>query len=161
MYHIIMLFFALIFSPFNLAQAKSESETVADTIIYSVTDEDFSFVKDSIESAITSKGYSIRGRLHISGMLERTQKVMKIKTPLYTDATVVEFCSASLSHAMTQLHPANITACPLTISLYTLMNQPERIQIAFRKPRLAGDAKALTQKIESIFHSIIKEAVFD
>jgi hypothetical protein len=160
MYRII-IFSALLLSVFNFAQAESKSETVADTIIYSVTNEEFSFVKDSIESAITSKGYSIRGRLHISGMLERTQKIMKVKTPLYSEATVVEFCSASLSHAMTQLHPANITACPLTISLYTLMNQPERIQIAFRKPRLAGNAEALTQKIESIFHSIIQEAVLD
>lgn len=160
MYRII-IFSALLLSVFNFAQAESKSETVADTIIYSVTNEEFSFVKDSIESAITSKGYSIRGRLHISGMLERTQKIMKVKTPLYSEATVVEFCSASLSHAMTQLHPANITACPLTISLYTLMNQPERIQIAFLKPRLAGNAEALTQKIESIFHSIIQEAVLD
>ncbi len=139
----------------------SQAELVSDNdpvVIYRVADE-FEMIKENVEMAIVNRGMLVSGTLHVSEMLNRTGKDLGFPEPIYSQAESVEFCSALMSHRMTQAHPANLTVCPFTISVYIKQAEPEHVYVAFRKQVLAGDAETVTSAIHEMLHGIVKEAI--
>jgi len=137
----------------------SFSSLAADTMTIVQAESDFDTVKEDLEMAITTKGYTINGTLHMSDMLDRTGKDVGFPNPIYKRAESVEFCSAVLSHKMVQAHPANFTHCPLTIAIYTTVAEPEQVYLAFRHPMFLGDEKGeLTKKVTAIFAELVEAA---
>jgi hypothetical protein len=122
--------------------------------------ESFALLKENLEMAITNRGLIISNTLHISELLNRTGADFGVTTPVYSHAEALEFCSAGLSHKMTQAHPLNLSICPFTISLYILPDEPDQVYAAFRKISLAGDEQGtLTTEIETFLHSLVREAL--
>ncbi len=146
---------SLLFSPSSPAILVSDADPV---VLYSST-EDFDTIKENIETAITNRGLLVSGTLHVSDMLNRTGKDLGFPEPLYIKAESLEFCSALVSHRMTQADPVNLTMCPFTIAVYVKTSEPQQVYVAFRKPILAGEAQTVTAAIQEMLHSIIKEAL--
>ncbi len=130
-------------------------------VVYQV-EEDFETIKDDAEMAIADQGLIVSNTLHISEMLARTSKDLGFPKTVYGQAEALEFCSARLSHLMAQAGPMNLTACPFTIAIYTLADKPEEVFLAFRKPQLIGEEKAVStanKAINKLLKNIVEATV--
>jgi len=123
------------------------------------SNETFETVKENLETAITNQGLSVSGTLHVSEMLTRTGPDLGFPKPVYQQAESLEFCSALMSHRMTQASPLNAAICPFTIALYVKTEEPNQVYVAFRKPQLAGDAQAVTEAVNTLLTTVVREAL--
>lgn len=118
----------------------------------------FEEVIENIKMAIEERGMLVSGTLHVSDMLNRTGPDLGYPK-VFEKAESVEFCSASLSHQMTQAAPENMAICPFTISVFIKASEPEQIYVAYRRPSLAGDAAAVTHAIVELLDGIITDSI--
>jgi hypothetical protein len=152
-----LLLIALLLSSFT-SHAFEQGQLKDNMYLYQ-SSEDFSFTKEYLEMAITNRGLLVSGTLHVEEMLARTGPDLDFEQP-YIKAESIEFCSALLSHKMTQLDPVNMAVCPFTIALFIKKDEPDTVYVAFRKIYLAGDNSAeLTDEIEHFLHGIVKEGL--
>lgn len=120
---------------------------------------EYSAVKEGLQMAVANHGLKVSGTLHISEMLNRTGADLGFEQPVYQQAEALEFCSALISHKMTQASSLNLAVCPFTIAVYILAAEPEQVYLAYRKPRLSGDPEGLlTQEILDMLAAIATEA---
>lgn len=161
------MFNYLLFSLFCLASTLATAEidahstTDTDAIIAAYRAEDnFATVKENVTNAIINHGLTVSNTLHISEMLNRTGQDLGFPNAVYTTAESIEFCSALISHKMTQLSPLNLTICPLTIAIYNPATEPKQTYVAFRKPHLVGkNHEQVEQEIETLLETIVEEAL--
>ena len=136
-----------------------ETVNEEDTMMVYRAKDDFETVKLNLETAITDRGVTINNTLHIQEMLNRTGKDLGFPNPVYLKAAALEFCSALFAHRMMQADPANIAACPLTITVYVTAAEPKQVYVAFRKPRLMKSSVALAKELEEWLRGIVHDAV--
>lgn len=112
---------------------------------------------DNLKMAITDRGLLISGTLHVSDMLNRTAPDLGY-SEMFSKAESLEFCSALISHKMTQVAPENMAICPFTISVYIRNDEPEQVYVAFRRQFLAGDGETVADEIVTFMDELVKEA---
>ncbi|MEJ2610460.1 MAG: hypothetical protein P8179_10310 [Candidatus Thiodiazotropha sp.] len=121
------------------------------------SEESFEDVVDNIKMAIVNQGLLVSGTLHVSDMLNRTAPDLGYPQ-LFSKAESVEFCSALMSHKMSQAAAENIAICPFTIAIYVKLKEPDQVYIAYRPPLLMGDSVEATQAIIDLLEGIIEDA---
>jgi uncharacterized protein (DUF302 family) len=123
------------------------------------TDYGFEEAMENVRMAIEARGMLVSGTLHVSDMLNRTGPDLGYDK-VFAKAESVEFCSAVISHKMTQLSPENMSICPFTIALFVKESEPEQLYLAYRRIMLAGDEDGeVTAEIYELFNGIIQEAI--
>jgi len=130
----------------------------APIVIYQ-SDETYDDLKDALVSAIEGQGIKITSTLHIGSMLARTAADTGLTDKIYAKAESLEFCSIPLSYKMSQAHPANMATCPLTLSIYQKAGDATSTYIAFRRPRMLGDAAAAEQALMAFLDGIVQETL--
>lgn len=118
----------------------------------------FEEVVDNIKMAIEERGMLVSGTLHVSDMLNRTGPDLGYQQ-VFERAESVEFCSASISHQMTQVAPENLVICPFTLSVFIRQDEPEQIYVAYRRLHLAGKAEQVTASIYEMLNGIIEDSI--
>jgi uncharacterized protein (DUF302 family) len=121
----------------------------------------FADVRESVEMAITGRGFVISSVSHVGDMLERTGKDLGSGKLVFLNAESLEFCSATLSRKMMEADPDNIVFCPYIISIYVVPAKPNEVRVAYRKAQMVGSPssqKAL-KAVNVLLSEIIKEAV--
>jgi uncharacterized protein (DUF302 family) len=73
---------------------------------------EFADVRDSVVSALESRGLVLNHRAKVGEMLERTGRDLGRDRKIYGNAEVLEFCSAVLSRETMEADPRNIVYCP-------------------------------------------------
>ncbi len=146
----------------GLAQA-AEKITAADApiVVYKAEGE-YGFLKEALNNAIIGQGLKVTNTMQISAMLERTAQDLDFEADIYTDAESFEFCSIMLSQRMYEAHPANLSACPLTISLYQTQDDADHIYLSYRRPQLLGEAEAAEQAADAVvdmLDGIVNDAI--
>jgi len=126
-------------------------------VIYQ-SEESFEDVIDNIKMAVEERGMLVSGILHVSDMLNRTGPDLGYKQ-VFNKAESVEFCSAVISHKMTQVAVENLAICPFTISVYVKSAAPDQLYVAYRRQQLAGEASAVTAEIYTLLDGIVKESI--
>ncbi len=122
------------------------------------SEESFEDVIENIKMAIIDRGMLVSGTLHVSDMLNRTGPDLGY-SQVFLKAESVEFCSALISHKMSQAAPENITICPFTIAVYVTQAEPEKVRVAYRQPLLAGEAKAAKKAILEMLDGIVEDSI--
>ncbi|MCU7844398.1 MAG: hypothetical protein KZQ93_11225 [Candidatus Thiodiazotropha sp. (ex Monitilora ramsayi)] len=122
------------------------------------SEEAFEDVIENIKMAIIDRGMLVSGTLHVSDMLNRTGPDLGY-SQVFVKAESVEFCSALISHKMSQAAPENIVICPFTIAVYVTEAEPEKVNVAYRLPLLAGDAGAATDAIIEMLDGIVEDSI--
>lgn len=121
---------------------------------------DFEEVIENVEMAITDRGMTLSGTLHISDMLKRTGTDLGYTDSVYLKAESIEFCSARLTHLMTRLDPRNMVVCPFTVSVYVLPDDHERVYVSVRKPVLLGpDTAEVSGIVNRMLQDVVTESV--
>ena len=93
----------------------------------------FEDVMEGLKAAIGERGMYINNIMHMDEMLERTGKDLGLGEAVFAKAESVEFCSAPLSHKMTQEDPARIVNCPFILSAYVLAREPGKTYVVHRE----------------------------
>jgi uncharacterized protein (DUF302 family) len=122
------------------------------------SEESFEDVIENIKMAIIDRGMLVSSTLHVSEMLNRTGPDLGYPQ-VFLKAESVEFCSALISHKMSQAAAENITICPFTIAVYVTLAEPEKVRVAYRLPLLAGEAREATEAILEMLDGIVEESI--
>lgn len=122
------LFFLVLLSLLFL----SPSLIAEEAIVVRVGASDFRTAHDGLIEAIESEGLVVGSVLPFRDMLARTT-VGEGGIP-YGQAEIVQFCSSVLAAELVREAPAQLTLCPLSIALYTLVEDPSAISLAYRSP---------------------------
>ncbi len=131
----------------------------AEQVVVYQTEDEFESVKETLIDAITEEGLLVSGTLHISDMLGRTSDALGITRQVYKKAESIEFCSAKVSHAMTQADPRNLVVCPFTIAVYVLPDSPQMVQVAFARPTILGGESGASKVVFDFLDGIAQAAV--
>ncbi len=121
---------------------------------------EFGDIRDSVKSAIEGKGINIAHTLPASDMLNRTGGDYGITENVFQQAEILEFCSARISHQLSQANPENIMLCPFAISIYVLADDPGQVYLSWRRPFDLGDEKsrAAVGQMVKLIEGVITEA---
>jgi uncharacterized protein (DUF302 family) len=121
----------------------------------------FAEVKESVEMAITGRGFVINNISHVGDMLERTGKDLGGGQQVFLKAEAFEFCSATVSRKMMEADPDNIVFCPYIISVYVLPQKPGEVRVAYRKTQIVGSkvSQDALNAVNDLLTDIITEAV--
>lgn len=121
----------------------------------------FADVKESVEMALTGRGFVINNVSHVGDMLERTGKDLQGARQIFIKAEALEFCSATVSRKMMEADPDNIVFCPYIILIYVLPNKPGEVRVAYRKTLLVGSpaSRQALADVNELLSGIIKEAL--
>jgi uncharacterized protein (DUF302 family) len=118
----------------------------------------FHEVAHNIRAAILGKGIHIAHVLPASGMLSRTGSAFGYEKPVYANAELYEFCSASISHKLARQNPDNIVLCPFTIGVYTLTDEPGMVRITYRIPTGKPGSDEVVKEVVDLISGIIEDA---
>ncbi|MBL3589554.1 MAG: hypothetical protein JMN24_07140 [gamma proteobacterium endosymbiont of Lamellibrachia anaximandri] len=149
------LLFALMLSVAGMAFAGGAAP---DPVVIYKADEAYEDVIDNIKMAVEERGMLVSGILHVSDMLNRTGPDLGYKQ-VFKKAESVEFCSAVISHKMTQVSPVNLVVCPFTIAVYIKADEPEQVYVAYRSQSLAGQADKVTAEILELLDGIVRDSI--
>jgi uncharacterized protein (DUF302 family) len=127
-------------------------------IVVTQVEGEYAEVLDSVKAAIKGKGINIAHTLGAAEMLNRTGVDFGISNNVYLHAEIVEFCSASISHKLSQKNSANITVCPFAISVYVTADDPQHVKLAYRRPTAGEESAQEIGEVVKLLESIIAEA---
>ena len=99
-------------------------------VVVHQSEESFEDVSSNVRDAIEGKGINVAHVLPAGDMLHRTGSTFGYKSDVYKQAQTFEFCSAARSHKLARQDPENIVMCPFTISVYTLVSNPDVVHLA-------------------------------
>ncbi len=94
----------------------------------------FPDIKENLVLAIENEGMVISYTSHASKMLARTAKAAGVTQAVYSDAEIVFFCKAELSHGLVQANPHNLVLCPYSVAIYALVGEKNRVYLSIRDP---------------------------
>ncbi|MCW8888858.1 MAG: hypothetical protein OQK25_07340 [Gammaproteobacteria bacterium] len=153
-----LLLLLLAFTTFATVAAENPIAVKPITVYY-VDDESFEDIKENVASAITDRGLTVSGTLHVQEMLDRTGDDLGFGKGPYLKAESLEFCSAFISHKMIKTHPYNMGICPFTIAIYILHKEPSRVYVAYNVPSLAGDAEEVMEEVIELLDGVVKDSI--
>jgi len=116
-------------------------------------------ISNNIRDSIAGKGINVAHVLPAGEMLGRTGASFGYQSDIYKEAQTFEFCSAAISHKLARQHPQNIVLCPFTISVYTLNESPELVNLSYRVPVGMPGSEAVVQEVVDLIESIIAESM--
>lgn len=91
-------------------------------------------VRQDLVDAIESRGLVVSYMAHTQNMLQRTAEAVGVSSSPYHAADTLLFCSAELTHKLLIANPHHMPLCPYSISVYTLMQEPDIVYLAIRSP---------------------------
>jgi len=121
-------------------------------------------VKDDIVLAITNRGLVVDHTSHIGKMLDRTGKDLGMTKMIYGEdqGQAFSFCSAVISRKTMEADPHNIAYCPYAIVVYSTLDDPKKVHVAYQRPLSAGGSEASQaslKAVEDLLDGIVREAL--
>lgn len=142
-----------------LAMAAANAAAASEIIEYKV-EADFSDVRLDLADAIINRGFTVDHENYIHDMLERTGEDIGDTTPIYLNAELVQFCSATFSRAVMAANPAHIAYCPYILFAYERADMPGLIHVGFRALDVVGSdaSQAALSGVNAMLDEIVQEA---
>jgi uncharacterized protein (DUF302 family) len=137
------------------ATARADGDNVT---VY-VVDGEYADVLQDTADAIVNRGFKIDHRSYVGDMLARTGAAVGSSKKIYTDAQLLQFCSAVYSRRTMEANPANIAYCPYVIFVYERADKPGTIHVGFRRLDEAGSAasRSALAAVNAILDAIVRE----
>jgi uncharacterized protein (DUF302 family) len=120
---------------------------------------EFKEVKERVLHAIENRGLVLNYTARIGAMLERTGKDIGAARRVYSDAELLEFCSAKVSRDTMEADPRNIAFCPYGIAIYTLPKEKGRVYVAYRRTDGSGPSAKSLAAVDKLLADIVAEAL--
>ena len=114
-----------------LAAATARADDVRTLV---VPDTSVADVREAVIEAIESAGLVVSATIPFNRMLERTGEALGQGTNPFLEAETVQFCSARLAWQLVSEDPAHLALCPLSISVYATVAEPQAVRLSYRSP---------------------------
>ena len=139
----------------SLASAQS-----TDVVIRS-TRGNFADVKARVLHAIENRGLVLNYTARIGAMLARTGKDIGAAGQIYSEAEMLEFCSARVSRDTMEADPRNIVFCPYAIAVYTLPKDINTVYVGYRRLAAFGSPQSVKslRAAEQLVADIVRDAL--
>lgn len=144
---------SLFFLIFLLLISLSGLSRANDAQVVKINASDFRTAHDGLIEAIESEGLVVGSILPFREMLVRTA-VGDAENP-YVDAEIIQFCSGQLAAELVRESPAQLTLCPLSISVYTLQQDRSIVWMAYRSPGVGTSGR---QRAELLLQRVVQRA---
>lgn len=95
---------------------------------------DLANARAALEDSIVAEGLMPASVSEFGDMLKRTAADLGHPADIYRDAVILTFCSAQVAGRMTSENPRHIALCPLSMALYNLPSEPQRVYLTYRLP---------------------------
>jgi uncharacterized protein (DUF302 family) len=121
----------------------------------------FDEIKQLLIVAIENQGLVVDHLSKVGDMLERTGRDLGATRTLYSQAEVLQFCSANYSRQMMQADLRLLAYCPFGIGIYTLPGETDRVHLVYRRIEAQGvsaEATEALRKIDGVLGAIVREA---
>ena len=142
----------------NAAEAVKRNRTnvgrVPTEVAVYVVNASYEDAKAELIAAIEGRSLKIDRVARVNEMLERTGADVGSTKKVYSEAEVVEFCSAALTRKLVEANPHNLVHCPYQIAVYGISGEEGRSYYALKKLPARGELQA----IEKLLHEIAREA---
>ncbi len=137
------------------------AQAASNDVVVRSTKGEFKEVKERVLHAIEGRGLVLNYTARIGAMLERTGKDIGAARQVYSDAELLEFCSAKVSRDTMEADPRNIVFCPYSIALYTLPKDKATVYVAYRRPAAFGSEQSVKslRAVEKLLSDIVAEAL--
>jgi hypothetical protein len=137
---------------------------VTTAIVHYSANVKYANARDDLVNAITNRGLVIEHNSHVAKMLDRTGQDLGTTKKIYGDdqGQTFSFCSAVISRKTMEADPDNILFCPYTIALYTTLAEPNKVNIAYRRPLRTDDSpasQAALEEVAALLDGIAREAL--
>lgn len=117
---------------------------------------DFQDVKADLIDAIESRGLVVSYTAHTASMLQRTAEAVGAMDQVYSFGDTLLFCSADLTYKLTMANPHNMSLCPYSISVYTLMKETGVVYLSIRAPvKGVSEYEAIHELLEGIIYDTV------
>jgi uncharacterized protein (DUF302 family) len=145
----------------SLAVLPSIARPAAPEIVTRSAPGKFDEVKERVTLAIENRGLVLNYTARVGEMLSRTGKDLGRERQVYTNAEVLEFCSAALSRDTMEADPRNIVFCPYAIAIYALPKEPGKVYVSYRKPAPVGSSQSVKalRAVDKLLDDIVREAL--
>lgn len=122
---------------------------------------EFTDVRDRVVMALENRGLVISYTAKVGDMLERTGRDLGRDRKIFSQAEVLEFCSAALSRDTMEADPRNIVFCPYAIAVYTLPQTPGTVYLSYRIPVAQGSGQSIRalRAVEKLLTDVANEAL--
>jgi len=145
----------------GLIAVPFRADAAAPVVVVQSAKGKFEEVKERVVMAIENRGMVLNYTAHVGNMLERTGKDLGRPRQIYTQADVLEFCSAALSRGTMEADAHNIVFCPYSIAVYVLPKETGTVYVSYRRLATSGSersAKALGA-VDKLLADIVSEAL--
>jgi uncharacterized protein (DUF302 family) len=136
------------------AAILTATTALATDMVSYTTDESFDDVVFGLENAILDQGLVVDSVSHVGAMLERTRADVGSEIPLFSQADVFSFCSASLSRKVMEVDPTNIRFCPYDIFVAQMPGDGETVTIGYRT-----FPEGAMKEVEALLDQIARSAI--
>ena len=114
---------------------------------------DFRSAREALVEVIEAEGLVVGQILPFGAMLERTGGGET--GGIYSQAEIIQFCSASLARRMALEDPGQIVFCPLSIAVYEKAAEAQEVFIAYRA---VGDGSPARGQADALLARLVARA---
>ncbi len=94
----------------------------------------FPGVKEALIESIEGTGLVVTAVIPFNRMLDRTAGDLGRRSSPFSDATVVQFCSARLAWQLIEEEAAQMALCPMSMVVFEKAAEPGKVFLAYRLP---------------------------
>ncbi len=143
---------------FTLQAAEQTTADSEQTIISLSLKGSFNDIFDATVSSILSKSLTIAHVDNAAQALANSHQEYGLTTAQYSNAKIISFCSANLSHQLSLENPDFIVLCPFKLSVYQLSEKPNEVTISYRNPLSTQINSPALAKLALLYQRIIEDA---
>ncbi len=120
----------------------STSFAVDDVVLLQITRSTFPSAREAIQEAIETEGLVVSAIVPFNKMLSRTADELGHQASPYGKAEIIQFCSSALAWQMILEASEQLALCPLSIAIYSRVESPETVFLAYRSPGRSTPGRA-------------------
>lgn len=102
----------------------------------------FQSTHDAVVEVVETEGLVASAVIPFGAMLSRTAEELGQKSSPYGKAEIIQFCSSALAWEMILEDSDQLALCPLSIAIYSKIENPETVVLAYRSPGRATPGRA-------------------
>jgi uncharacterized protein (DUF302 family) len=115
---------------------------------------DFAVARESVVEAIEGSGLVVTATIPFNQMLARTASDLGKAGSPYSNAEIIQFCSARLAWQLVEEDRGQVALCPLSVTIYSLVGE-SGAKLSWRSPGRGSPAR---ERADDLLRDLVARA---